>query len=113
MRGFCQFFSTNGVNKEDCLEFVQILDAGTVAMPNSFSKIIGAMILEPDIGGACGEIQAHPKPNDISDTIMMTLLMKIMGLAQYFEYKMGHFLDKCYESLFGFISVLPGAFSTY
>lgn len=33
--------------------------------------------------------------------------------AQYVEYKISHYLDKALESLFGFVSVLPGAFSTF
>lgn len=32
---------------------------------------------------------------------------------QYSEYKIAHYLDKASESLFGFVSVLPGAFSTF
>lgn len=33
--------------------------------------------------------------------------------AQYVEYKLSHYLDKATETLFGFVSVLPGAFSTF
>jgi len=29
------------------------------------------------------------------------------------EYKLSHFIDKAFESCFGFISVLPGAFSMF
>lgn len=34
-------------------------------------------------------------------------------LAQYVEYKMSHYLDKAFEAMFGFVSVLPGAFCTF
>lgn len=33
--------------------------------------------------------------------------------AQYVEYKVSHYLDKAVESMTGFVSVLPGAFSTF
>ena len=36
-----------------------------------------------------------------------------MILAQYVEYKISHYLDKAFESQFGFVSVLPGAFCTF
>ena len=37
----------------------------------------------------------------------------MIGLAQYVEYKLAHFIDKSAECLFGAVSVLPGAFSGY
>ena len=33
--------------------------------------------------------------------------------AQYAEYKLSHYIDKSFETIFGFVSVLPGAFSTF
>ena len=32
---------------------------------------------------------------------------------QYIEYKLSHFIDKSFEALMGYQSVLPGAFSTF
>ena len=37
----------------------------------------------------------------------------LLVYSQYYEYKISSYLDKAAENLFGFISVLPGAFSMY
>lgn len=56
-------------------------------------------------GGACGEIEV--------DTAGASFTTFLVIFAQYFEYKISNYLDKMAEQLFGFISVLPGAFSTF
>lgn len=43
----------------------------------------------------------------------ISLYQSIILRSQYVEYKISHYLDKAAESLFGFVSVLPGAFSAF
>lgn len=50
-----------------------------------------------------------PKNRPRLESIIAWLLV----IAQFVEYKLSHYIEKTFESAFGFISVLPGAFSTF
>lgn len=86
-------------------EIIVLLDAGTKPGKNSIYQL-WKEFKDPQVGGACGEIRVDLGKNCKS-------LINPLVAAQNFEYKMSNILDKTTESNFGFITVLPGAFSAY
>ncbi|PVU90169.1 hypothetical protein BB559_004760 [Furculomyces boomerangus] len=83
-----------------------LIDVGTKPSGTSIYHLWKAFDKDSSVAGACGEICVDTGSG-------CTELMNPLVAAQNFEYKMSNILDKPLESVFGYISVLPGAFSAY
>ena len=99
-RGFCSYLRP---------EFVALVDIGTEPQDGAISKLYEYLDENPGTGGVCGEIEVDTTSFGLCNKTMQYFLIG----AQFIEYKLSHYLDKAFEACFGFVAVLPGAFSAF
>ncbi|KAI9594991.1 P-loop containing nucleoside triphosphate hydrolase protein [Syncephalis fuscata] len=82
-------------------EYVLMVDADTVVLPDALNRMVSAMLHDQKIMGICGETElANAKATWIT-------------MIQVYEYYISHHMSKAFESLFGSVTCLPGCFCMY
>lgn len=94
----------NAFAKSVKAEFTILVDVGTILDKQSIYEIFTEFKSNKNVAGVCGEIYVEFNKGNF---------WKPLVAAQNFEYKISNILDKPFENTFGYISVLPGAFSAY
>ncbi|ORY08021.1 hypothetical protein K493DRAFT_310029 [Basidiobolus meristosporus CBS 931.73] len=82
-------------------EYVLMVDADTIVLPDSLNRMISCMLHDTKIMGICGE------------TELMNEKATFITMIQVYEYFISHHLNKAFESLFGSVTCLPGCFCMY
>ena len=83
-------------------KYCVLIDCGTIPQDDAIFYLIEELETKEDVGGTCGEIRVQDP-----------MYCHLIETAQDIEYRVYHFMDKSLESLFGYVTVLPGAFSAY
>ncbi|KAL4456937.1 hypothetical protein ABPG74_014575 [Tetrahymena malaccensis] len=116
--GFCELFNP---------DYTILLDCGLVPDERAMFNMFLALESDKNIGGVCGFMgikfqdiyteggERNDNYNEDEINCIADIYQRVFNIqrAQMYEYNMGHFIDKPFESLFGYIQVLPGAFSGY
>ena len=117
-RGFCEMFNP---------DYCALIDCGTKPKHDALFEFFKAFECDKQVGGVCGYMGLYPEPivdefgvrvdqdtyKELDFFSKFCMIFFNIQKAQVFEYSFGHIMDKSFESFFGFIHVLPGAFSGY
>jgi chitin synthase len=112
----------NGFCKELRPKYAVLLDVGLRTEGTALLKMYRYMKDYDNIGGVCGYMSLKIEKVDESEEIKDEEVDFLTGIMNKFtdiqrtqqvEYHFAHLMDKPFEASFGFIHVLPGAFSAY